>query len=152
MAVQNSENISNIPFILSGRGLVEEASTILQDAARTAVLSFGTVMAKVLASGKWVPFEDAAAEDGSAIPQGIYVGGEIAAADIVAGDIEDCPILVGGDVTVDTEQVIIENDLDLDTVIAAAVNSPVRKTVKDWLADKGIFIESTVDIDQHENA
>lgn len=152
MSVQTSEDIGNIPFILSGTGLVQEAETIEQDAARADVLAYGTLMAKILVGGKWVPFSDETAEDGSAIPQGVYVGDEITAAALIAGDVVNCPILVGGPVTIDAEQVVIENSKALTTVIAAAANSPVRKTVRDWLADKGLFIESTEDIGGYENA
>ena len=152
MSVQNSENIANIPFILSGNGLVQEAQTIAQDAARDGDIEYGTVMGRVLSTGLWVPFEDETAEDGTAIPQGIYVGDAIAEADIQAGNVVNCPILVGGQVTIDGDQLVIENSKSLNTVIAAAANSPVRKTVRDWLADKGLFIESTEDIASYENA
>lgn len=151
MSVQSESSIENTPFVLSGNSKIRESETILQDAGRTAVLAFGTVMGRNLSTAKWEPFSDEAAEDGTAIPQGIYVGDEITAAALVAGDVVNCPILVGGDCTVDRSQVVVENSKTLNTVIAAAANSPVRKTVQDWLADKGIFVETTEDIDELEN-
>lgn len=151
MSVQSESSIENTPFVLSGNSKIRESETILQDAGRTAVLAFGTVMGRNLSTAKWEPFADEAAEDGTAIPQGIYVGEEITAAALVAGDVLSCPILVGGDCTVDRSQVVVENSKTLNTVIAAAANSPVRKTVQDWLADKGIFVETTEDIDEVEN-
>ena len=46
MAVQTSRNNSSVPFIRSGVSLVKENETIEQDAGRSAVLEFGTIMAK----------------------------------------------------------------------------------------------------------
>lgn len=151
MSVQSVSSNLNTPFILSGNSYDRSSATIAQDAARTDVLAFGTVMGRNLSTEKWEPFSDEAAEDGTAIPQGIYVGDEIAAAALVAGDVLNCPIIVGGNCTVDRSQVVVENSKTLNTVIAAAANSPIRKTVQDWLEDKGIFIETTNDIDELEN-
>lgn len=150
MAVQSSLDVSNIPFILSGVGLARDDQVILTDAGRAIPLAPFTVMAKVAATGKWVPFTNEAATDGTAIPQGIYIGDEIAAADIVAGDVSDAFILVGKDVTVDVNQLVIENSKTLDTVIT--VGTTDLRTVRDHLANRGIFTEETVDISGFENA
>lgn len=150
MAVQADTNNSTVPFVLSGISLVSEAETILTDAGRSTPLVFGTLMAKVAASQKWVPFTDETAVDGSAIPQGIYMGGSIAAADLVAGDVVDVPILEGGALTIDVQQLVIENSKLLTTVIT--VGTTDLRTVRDHLMAKGIFTESTVDITGFENA
>ena len=151
MSVQNSSNNANIPFILSGVGLSRDDQIILQDAGRGAVaLEPFTLMAKVAASQKWVPFTHEAATNGTAHPQGIYIGDSIAGADIVAGDIPDVFILVGKDVTVDVDQIVIENSKTLDTVIT--VGTTDLRTVRDHLATRGIFTEETVDISSFENA
>ena len=150
MSVQNSINNANIPFILSGVGLSRDDQVILTDAGRVAVLAPFTLMSKIAATQKWVPFTNQAAIDGSAIPQGIYIGDEIASADIVAGDISDVFILVGKDVTVDVDQIVIENAKTLDTVIT--VGTTDLRTVRDHLATRGIFTEETVDISSFENA
>ena len=151
MAVQNSSDNANIPFILSGVGLSRNDQVILQDAGRGAVaLEPFTLMAKVAATQKWVPFTNEAATNGTAIPQGIYLGDSIAGADIVAGDIADVFILVGKDVTVDVDQIVIENSKTLDTVIT--VGTTDLRTVRDHLANRGIFTEDTVDISGFENA
>lgn len=150
MAVQNSSNNANIPFILSGVGLSRDDQVILTDAGRAIPLAPFTLMSKVAATQKWVPFTNEAAVDGSAIPQGIYIGDEIAAADIVAGDITDVFILVGKDVTVDVDQIVVENAKTLDTVIT--VGTTDLRTVRDHLANRGIFTEETVDISGFENA
>lgn len=150
MSVQASLDNANIPFILSGVGLSRDDQVILTDAGRAIPLAPFTVMAKIAATQKWVPFTNAAATDGSAIPQGIYIGDPITAAAIVAGDIADAFILVGKDVTVDVNQVVVENSLTLDTVIT--VGTTDLRTTRDHLANRGIFTEETVDISGYENA
>ena len=149
MSMQSRSNIDNRAFILSGMTFVKEAETIIQDAGRTAVLKFGTLMAKIAASGKWTPFIDEAATNGTAHPQGIYVGDELTAAKIVAGDVLNSPILVGGVCTIDSGQLAIENSKLLTTVIT--VGTTDLRTVEDHLQTKGIFVESTVDAAGNEN-
>lgn len=155
MAVQVSANNTSVPFIRSGFSLVKESETILTDAGRTAVLVFGTVMAKIAATGKWQPLTVLTGVDGSAVAQGIYIGEDIAAADLVAGDVVNVPILTGGACTVDENQVILdEGTLDIDDVFsssnAAAVYLVV--TIRDLLAQRGIYLEDTINIDEFENA
>ena len=108
MGVQSSIQNKALAFILSGVALSRPDAIIAQDAGRGAVaLVFGTLMAKIVATQKWVPFTNEAATDGSANPQGIYIGADIAGADLVAGDIVWAPILVGNAV-VDINQIVIE--------------------------------------------
>lgn len=85
--------------------------------------------------------------DGVNIPAGIYMGAEIAAATLVAGDVSYCPIMIGGDVTVDREQVTLENSLALTDVVV-----PLHKRIEDVLYEIGIFCASTVEVDSYENA
>lgn len=153
MSVQKRADINNIAFILSGQPLTKDDETLLTDGARTAVLAPFTLLAKVSASGKLVPYTDKTATDGSAMPYGIYMGAEIAAALIAAGDVADLPVLVGGGVTVDREQVVIETGGALDDVVlpAGGATDPGQQTIEDLLRDKGIYLESTVDIDGQEN-
>jgi len=149
MPVQSERDSSNVPFILSGISFVSEAETLLQDAGRATPLVYGTLMAKVAASQKWVPFIDETETDGAAIPQGIYLGADITAAELVAGDVVDRPILEGGSLTIDVQQLVIENSKLLTTVIT--VGTTDLRTVRDHLMAKGIFTETTVDITEFEN-
>jgi hypothetical protein len=150
MSVQNRGDNSNIPFISSGVSLVKEAETILQDAARVNPLVKKTVMAQIAASKKWVPLTDLAATDGSAIARGVYMGDDIPAADLVAGDVVDVPILVGGGAaTLVREDIVLENALTLDDVLQAATINEHR--VEDDLNRIGLFPEYTVSIDELEN-
>lgn len=152
MQVQNSQNNSTVPFILNGTTLYKDNETLLQDGGRSGDLVFGTLLAKILTggnAGKWVPFTDETATDGSAIPVGIYVGGDIPEADIIAGDVAGLPILVGSNAIIDKSQLTIENSKTIDTVIATGtVNA---QSVEEALANKGIYLSDTVAIDEFEN-
>ena len=148
MAVQTSINNAILAFILGGLALSRSDQILLTDAGRTTDLLFGTLLAKVAATQKWVPFISETATDGTASPQGIYIGPDIASADIVAGDIADLAVLVG-DAVVDVNQVVIENSKTLDTIIG--VTSVNARTVRDQLAFRGIFAEDTVNISGFEN-
>ena len=99
-----------------------------------------------VAVGKWVPFDPAAIADGSALFAGIYLGEELTAAAIIAGDITVSPMLVGGDCTVDLNQLVFENSAALATVQADG------RTLEQAMAGFGIFAEDTIDIDEYENA
>lgn len=150
MAVQNAANLSTVPFVRSGTSYVKEGLTLLTDGARSTPLATYTLLAKVAASGKLVPFTNEAATDGSARPYGIYLGDAVAATDIAAGDVTDFgPVLVGGACTVDENQLVIENSKTLATVIGTGVT---LTTVGDVLEDRGIFVEATVNFDEFENA
>jgi hypothetical protein len=60
MAVQNTLNITNIPWKHSGEGREIDNETIAQDAGRSTALAQFTVMAQQVADGKWVPLTDVA--------------------------------------------------------------------------------------------
>lgn len=151
-AMQARVDQANYSFILSGEPKHKDNETLLTDAARSAVLAPFTVMAQVAASRKWVPLTDVAALDGSNTARGIYIGESIPAATIAAGDVTGLPILVGGPCTVDTQQIVFENSLTLNSVCsddpAGADNGVVNvRRIEDDLARVGIFAEATIDID-----
>jgi len=148
-AVQVRQDNDVTPFIRYGMGTTKNDAVILQDAGRTEPLLYGTLMAKIAATGKWVPFTDETATDGSAIPQGFFVGSEVPAAALVAGDVTDVPILIGIDCIVSRSKIVMENSKTLDTVIT--VGTTDLRTVEDRLADRGLFIEDSVDISSFEN-
>jgi hypothetical protein len=95
MAVQVRLDVDLTPLIRGGQSAVEQNAILLTDAGRSVPLVFGTLLSKVAASGKYVPFTDEAAVDGSALPSGVYIGPDIPAADIVAGDVPELPIYLG---------------------------------------------------------
>lgn len=150
MGLQVRNNLSNKPFVLnSGLHLTKDDAVLLQDAGRVAALVFGTLLAKIAATGKYVPFSDETAVDGTAKPAAVYLGPDIPAADLVAGDVEGNIISLGGSVMLDKEQLVIENAKTLDTVIGAA--SIHASTVEQELNKIGIFLGSSVEISGFEN-
>lgn len=147
--VQASSSLDNTPLIQGGLAAKKDGGTLLQDAGRSTILARNTLLAKVAASQKWVPFTDETATDGTAIPQGVYLGPDIPAADIVAGDVENIEVLEGLAVQVDQNKIVIENSKTLTTVIT--VGTTDLRTVEDHLAARGIFMQDTVDIASPEN-
>lgn len=84
------------------------------------------------------------------IPAGIYIGNEITAAALVAGDVTKKQVLVGGfPVYVDKNQLVFENSQTLASVIK--VNG-LAVTVEDFLVNNlGIVAVDSVAIDAQEN-
>lgn len=150
MAVQTRTDNVNKPFVLFGDAFSEPDAVIEQDAGRSGALVYGTLMAKFSASQTWAPFTDETATDGTAIPLGIYIGPEVTEAAIVAADVVDSPMLVGHHITIDVDQLVIENSKTLATVIATGTIA--AQTVKDFLANIGIYTEATIDITGLENS
>lgn len=153
MAVQSSANRNIVPFI-TGAVLSREAETIARIIGRAVPLAPYTLMGKIAATGLWKPCDDAADSDGSAIPQGIYMGDAIPAAALAAANVVNCQIVVGGAGAVfDAAQLVIEEGMsppmDLDTIIS--VDSIDLRTVRERLYGIGLFAESNVAIDGYEN-
>jgi hypothetical protein len=86
---------------------------------------------------------------GTDIPQGIYMGDEVAAADLVAGDVVDAPILIFGAVF-DEDKLVLENSLDLDDVVGAG--NPGAKTIRDILRTVDLIPKTTRTTSLPENA
>jgi len=149
MAVQNRRDLTTEQLILGGESLVMNAD-IAQDAQRATVLLTNTVMAKIAATGLWKPWVNVAGVDGSAIPRGIYVGDDIAAADLVDGNIEDAPIIMA-DCIVNENLVVCDDDtLTLDSVIGAGtIYAAIGRDVLEDVS--GIITEACVSISHVEN-
>lgn len=149
MAVQGRADLSNTPLVLSDSSDVENG-TIAQDEARTTDLLPNTVMAQIAATGFWTPFNAVIGDDGSAVPRGIYMGTTIDAADLVDGDIEDNPILVGN-ARVNEEVVVWDDDtLSADTVVAPGTVE--ARTARRALEESvNIRLEATVQTTDFEN-
>lgn len=149
MAVENRQDNTTVPLILSENSLFKN-ETIITDAQRTTPLLYGTVMAKIAASGLWTPFINVAGVDGSAIPRGIYIGDDIAAADLVAGNISDVPMLVGNATVNESLVVFDDGTLNAESVIGAAtIHAAMARDV--IAAVSNIYFELTENISEHEN-
>jgi len=83
--------------------------------------------------------------DAEDVPAAIYLGPDITAAAIVAGDVEDLQLLTG-DAFIDEDQLILENSLTLADVITAK-----SQTVRDALRQIGIQPIDTEAFSAQEN-
>ncbi len=82
-----------------------------------------------------------AGEDGTTLPTGIFVGTAITAAALVAGDVTGQMVLVGGNVVVDKDQVVLENSLALTDVVVSRA-----QTIESALQERGLYLIDTRDI------
>jgi hypothetical protein len=99
----------------------------------------------VTANGKYVPFA-ADGVDGSEIPLAIYMNDDIDSADIVAGDVEDNPMLFTGAKFDEDKLVFDDGTTTLETVLSNG------KTVRDTLHDLGLIPTQTQTASRAENA
>lgn len=146
MSVQTRTDFSNLAFVLQGTGKYK-VGTVAQDAGRSTVMARHTLMAYNPTTQKWEPFTDETAVDGTQYPRGIMQA-ELTAAQVVAGDVSDVPILVGG-VIIDKNALVIENSKTLATIVNVPTN--LNSSVEDLLRWSGIYMQDTDDIDGFEN-
>lgn len=139
-------DLENTSLFHSGSQKTRDSQVIAQDAGRTENLLYGTVMGRIVADDKWVPLTDIAATNGTATNLGFYVGADIAAADLVAGDVTGADIVVGGDPVCDYREdcVVLENSLTLDSVVGAT--TVFATTIRDILYRVGLYSSNTVTI------
>ena len=99
----------------------------------------------IAVNGKSVPF-DISAVDGSEIPESIYMGDDIAAADLVAGDVVDVPLVYEG-LKFDEDKLIFDDGTTtLDSVLSTG------KTVRETLALATLIPQKTQTASAFENA
>jgi len=103
----------------------------------------------VAANGKWTPY-DASSILGADKPMGIYdpegAIGDITAAALVAGDIEDIPILISG-ARFDSSLLVIENSGSLSDMV-----SDTGLTVEEYLRNKSLIAEGAIAGSSAENS
>ena len=151
MAVQTRLNNDTTPFILGGQSLIKKG-VIAQNGARKTVLKKYTVLAQVASTGKYTPYVSGTTATGASVPSAIYLGDDIAAADLVAGDVGDLDILVGGGCLVDKNQVVYDGGtLSNSSVVIAIANAFWTMTAEKCLGLFGIFQQDTIDISEIEN-
>jgi hypothetical protein len=99
----------------------------------------------VAANGKTVPF-DVTAVDGSQNPDSIYMGDDITAADLVAGDVVDTPLVYEG-MKFDEDKLIFDDGTTtLDTLMATG------KTIREALTLVTLIPQKTDSGSAYENA
>jgi hypothetical protein len=137
LPVQVRADLESKDFIrYSGPAMNVVKGIYLQDGSRSIDLEQYTVMAKRASSQKWRSFVNETATNGEAIPQGIYVGPTIPAADIVAGDVSGLSILIA-DAWFDQNMLVFENAKSLTTVIT--VGTTDVRVVEDHLRGYGLI-------------
>jgi len=151
MGTQARVDIDTTSFVIgeNPQTLRQDAGVILTDAGRVSDLVKYTLMGKIASTGKWVPFTDETSVLGDAEFFGIYMGEDIASADIVAGDIVDVPMVYAG-MKFDKDKLVIENSKTLATVIAAA--GLAARSVESALQSAGLIPMSTDISTSYENA
>lgn len=131
---------ATFPWDLGGKGKYKDDEVLLQDAGRAAgsILTL-TVMSRIAATRKLVPYTDLTATDGSAIPAGLLMSDDVTQAQTIAGDVSDLNLLVGSDKIIDEDLIVFDADgaITLDSVVAVVANA--NKTVRDLLQEIGIY-------------
>lgn len=152
MAVQTRLNNDTTPFILGGQSL-KKVGVIAQNGARTTTLKKYTVLAQIASTGKYTPYVSTSQTTGASVPCAIYLGDDIAAADLVAGDVTGVDILVGGGCLVDKNQIVFDDGILSNTTVVngAAANPYFVVTAEKCLSLFGIFQQDTIDISEIEN-
>ena len=155
MTLQASLNV-DLTNLVQGGYPNYEGGTLLTNGSRSGDLATNTVMAKVAASGKWVPMTDVDAADGQWKPRGIYVGPTITEAAIKAADVtlDDGSMLVGGsNVFINQALLVFENSLTLASVLIMNTDTPQSwGTIKDAFREIGLWTMSVIDASTYENA
>lgn len=149
MAVQQQTDISNHPSILDGVPFTKLV-TLAQDGSRSTALAALTIMAYDPTNANWVPWTNAAATDGTQYPCGIVLQGATAAA-MVAGDIDDVPMIIGGKGLVMNESLLtFENSLTKNTIVTVPTN--FKRAAWQCLALLGIYFVTSVEGSSYEAA
>jgi len=136
---EKRETLTVENLVLSGEQVHETNQTILAIAGRSTPLLNGTVMGKILATGKWAPWSNVAT-NGVATSVGIYDGEDIPAATLIAGDVVGLNILIGQDIVLNETLVVCESSLTLDSIIGTGVTTT---TLREIFKTRGIFTAKT---------
>lgn len=116
--------------------------TVTDGATDFAAADFFTLA--VAANGKLVPF-DATAVDGTEIPEGIFMGEDITAAALVAGDVVDNPVVFSG-MKFDEDKLVFDNGSDtINTLLATG------RTIREELALMTLIGQQTQTASAAEN-
>jgi hypothetical protein len=143
--------------IVTGIALNDGTTTVIQYAGLIFTITDGAVAfiagdkftIITAADGDWTPY-NAASVLGADKPQGIYDPegnlGDIASADIVAGDVTDVPILIFG-ARFDQDQLVIEDSGSLSDLV-----SDTGLTVEEYLRKVSLVAQATISASSPENA
>lgn len=137
MATESKVTLDSTGFILGGQGNYKDDLTIEQDAGRGAAdMVIYTVMVKDATTAKLKPMTSLTDVTSESSPVGL-LWQTVDAAGIVAGDVTNQKLLVGGNIQVDEDKIIIENSLTLASLITVPAGN--QRTIRQALQDLGIF-------------
>ena len=132
-----TETVNTTPVVLGGDGNYKDDQTIEQDAGRgTADMEFLTVMVRDATTEKLKPMTILTDVTTESLPVGI-LWQTVAAAGIVAGDVTNQKLLVGGNIRIDEDKIVLENSLTLESLIT--VPAGAQRTIRQALIELGIF-------------
>lgn len=136
MSLESKLTIDTTGFILGGSGNYQDSVTIEQDAGRgSADMVQYTVMVRDATTEKLKPMTVLDNVDSESYPVGL-LWNTVDAADIVAGDVANQKLLVGGNIQVDEDKIVLENSLTLESLITATAGSD--RTIRTALISLGI--------------
>ena len=161
MAAVQTSQVNNIAPFYQGGGvpLVKDQETLLTDGSRTVPLAQYTLMSKIAASGKWVPFllANVGASDGSQYPAGILAAdGGVTAAALAAGDVTNTPIYVGGGIKIDGTQLVFDKGstgVATAAALTTVLTTPtgIAMTCESFMQLHDFYVQVTVTEDLAEN-
>lgn len=140
MSVETTTNIEQRSFLLEGTHKTKTDATLTTDAGRTTDVAPWTLFGFNPATGKYVPWASDLAT-GAQTNLAIYQGDAIASADIVAGDVTDLAVVIGGERSFAEDLLVFDNGTDtLDTAVGTGT---AQTTARKMLADLGLFAKKT---------
>ncbi len=129
--------LETFPWDLGGEGVIKDDKTIQQDAGRGAVdMAFLTVMVIDAADQKLKPMTVLTDATSESVPVGLLMQ-TVAAASIVAGDVDDVKLLIGSNKMIDEDKIVLENSLTLESLITVPAGG--QRTIRTALQDIGIY-------------
>jgi hypothetical protein len=136
MSVELWSTANTVPFLRGGSPLVRY-ETIIQIGLHVGDLVAGTVLGRIGSSRKWQPVTPGNT-DGTQFPNGVLLR-TISEAQIQAGDVDDVPIMTGGQaVVLAASGLTIEAPATLDTVVANPTN--LNMTIRDLMAWANMYV------------
>jgi hypothetical protein len=135
--IQSNQTLTQKSLVIGGNAArYEDTQTFVQDAGVTTDIVYGTIVGKDPATAKWSAWEKTLAT-GALINVGIYSGEPIPFAELNAGDVVVEDVMVGGDVVLDEDLLIINNDTDaIDDAFGTGIAS---STARFLLYRSGMF-------------
>lgn len=128
-------------LIIGGEGRTKTDGVLTQNGSRSGNLVTGTLLGLIASTGKFVPADPT--DPARSANLAVYIGADITEADIIAGDVSGLDLLVGGDVTIREDLLVLENGA-LDDASGGGTN-----TMRQELQRVGIFVQETETLNEY---